>query len=74
VEGASAFSDSIYIPHSWQQLHSIQQSERNDPVRDLNLSEQQTERLGSTMHQWELLAEGTEFPYVETEVRDYQFL
>jgi hypothetical protein len=66
----SAFSDSIYIPHSCQQLHSIEQSELNDPARDLNLSEQQTERLGSTMHQWELLAEGTEFLYAETEVRN----
>jgi hypothetical protein len=74
VESPSAFSDSSCIPQSCQGSRLIEQSEFNDRVRHLNLSEQQTQSLGSRMQQWELLAEGTRIPCVEREVRDYLFL
>jgi hypothetical protein len=38
-----------YIPHSCQEARLIEQSERNDPARDVNVSEQPAELLGSRL-------------------------
>jgi hypothetical protein len=38
-----------YIPQSCQEARLIEQSERNDPARDVNVSEQPAELLGSRL-------------------------
>ncbi|KAL4702128.1 hypothetical protein ACJJTC_000132 [Scirpophaga incertulas] len=50
--------DPTYIPPS-SESHLIQQNELNDLARDLGLSKQQFELLGSRLQEWNLLAQGT---------------
>ncbi|KAL4716297.1 hypothetical protein ACJJTC_014777 [Scirpophaga incertulas] len=48
-------------PLNWKicEPHLIQQNELNDLARDLGLSKQQSELLGSRLQEWNLLAQGT---------------
>lgn len=59
--GATEAVDIDYEPESQDEKmpHLIEQDELNDLVRDLNLSKQHSELLGSRLQQWNLLAEGT---------------
>ncbi|KAL4720940.1 hypothetical protein ACJJTC_015404 [Scirpophaga incertulas] len=50
--------DPTYIPPS-SEPHLIQQNELNDLARDLGLSKQQSELLGSRLQEWNPLAQGT---------------
>ncbi|KAJ4446493.1 hypothetical protein ANN_13189 [Periplaneta americana] len=55
----STFSDPSYSPEHHKELHLIQQCELNYLIRDLNLTKQQDEILGSRLQQWNLLAPDT---------------
>lgn len=50
--------DPSYNPDNPREPHLIKQSELNDLVRDLGLSKQQSELLGSRLQEWNLLAKG----------------
>jgi hypothetical protein len=45
------------------QPHLISQLELNDLIRDLELSKEKSELLGSRVQEWHLLAEGTNISY-----------
>lgn len=51
-------SDPSYAP-TLSEPHLVKQNELNDLVRDLGLSKQQAELLGSRLQEWNLLAKGT---------------
>jgi hypothetical protein len=50
--GPYASSDRSYVPQGHQEPHLIEQSELTDLVRDLILSKQQAQLLGSRVPQW----------------------
>lgn len=55
----STSADPAYVPQHHKQPHMIRHTERNDLVRDLGLSKQHAELLGSRLQEWNLLAEDT---------------
>jgi hypothetical protein len=55
MEGSSISADLSYIPQSFLILHSLEQNECNDPVRDLNLSKQKADLLGLRVQQLNFL-------------------
>ncbi|XP_031630890.1 uncharacterized protein LOC116345586 [Contarinia nasturtii] len=52
--GPSTSSDPLYIPDTTEP-HMLSQGDSNDLVRDLNLSKNMSELLGSRLQQWSLL-------------------
>lgn len=59
IAGPSTSSDSDYDFRSNVEPHLITQTELNDLVRDLNLSKQKSELLGSRLQEWNLLDKNT---------------
>jgi hypothetical protein len=55
VEVLSAPSDPSCVPQSCQEPHIIEQRERNDPAREVNVSDQPAELLGSSLLEWSQL-------------------
>lgn len=58
-EGPSAFCDPSYVSHGDKKPHLIQQRELNYLVRDLYISKQEAELVGSRRRKWYLLARET---------------
>ena len=56
----STSDDPTYIPECHKTPHLIRQEELNDVVRDLGLSKQHAQLLGSRFQEWNLLAKDTE--------------
>ena len=59
IESSENNCDFTYSLQISSEPHLIQQNELNDLVRDLGLSKQQTELLGSRLQEWNLLVHGT---------------
>jgi len=56
--------DELYVVESEDKLpHLITQEELNDLVRDLSLSKEKAEILGSRLQEWNLLQEGTKISH-----------
>lgn len=55
----SATEDPEFEPSTSSNPHLISQAELNDLVRDLDLSKNQAELLGSRLQGWNLLSPGT---------------
>ena len=51
--------------------HLIHQSELNDLVRDLNLTKNQVEILGSRLQEWNLLSDATRISIFRTRQKDF---
>ncbi|KAL4710975.1 hypothetical protein ACJJTC_017940 [Scirpophaga incertulas] len=78
VSEASLDTASSFVPSyddRSSEPHLIEQPELNDLVRDLNLSKQHAELLGSRLQQWNLLAKDTKIKFhqdILTMVQRYQ--
>ena len=69
-------SDEEFIPPALEIIestlpHLINQCELNDLVRDLKLTKEQSELLGSRLKQWNLLEEGTKSSVFRTRQEDF---
>ena len=64
-------TDEDYVDKHTRIPHLIHQSELNDLIRDLNLTKNQAEILGSRLQEWNLLSDETRISIFRTRQKDF---